>query len=321
MKPLLRELTGKVRLFYSVFRPRFLWVPVSGGKDSALVWALASEAGVPYAAVYIQIPGQSHGDNLRSVLETARLLGVEERRLVVVRETRLIKQRLSEALGSCSLPCLLHVIPYTHRGEDFWAAMRRYGYPAPLGRFGKGTRWCCGTFKHRVLQRLPPSGARGTLPWRYGMDGVKATDSPYRAKKYTMDIVTWPATRDTYLFPLRSLSDTQVWSLLEELGLDRAVRPQYEKWGRSPNCMFCPMIGRRELIEKTVENMPPGARRLLRETLQELLPRYKPTTFSHKSIKKWLQALEKLEKPETPPTTMPTAAPGAELAEESAVEA
>ncbi len=292
---LLEELTERVRTFYQVFRPRFLWVPVSGGKDSAAVWGLAARAGVPYVAVYIQIPGQSHADNLRAVLETARLLGVEERRVVRVAETRRIKKTLSEALEGCEPPCLLHVVAYTHRGEDFWAAMRRYGYPAPLGRFGKGTRWCCGTFKHRVLGRLPCNGDRWGRPWRFGMDGVKATDSPYRAKRYTHDIITWPDTRDTYLFPLRTLRDDEVWRLLDLLGLSDAVRPQYEKWGRSPNCMFCPMIGRRELIERTVEAMPPAARRLLREVLEELLPRYKPTTFSYRSITKWLAALENVE--------------------------
>ncbi len=303
---LLEELVGKVRLFYQAFAPRHLWVPVSGGKDSAAVWGLAAEARVPYVAVYVQIPGQSHADNLRAVLETARLLGVEERRVVRVDKTREIRPRLAEALEQCSPPCLLHVVAYTHRGEDFWAAMRRYGYPAPLGRFGKGTRWCCGTFKHRVLQRLPFNGLRAGKPWKIGMDGVKATDSPYRRRRYTCDIITWPSTRDTYLFPLRLLDDNQVWRLLDELGLTAAVRPQYERWGRSPNCMFCPLVSRRDLVEKTVENMTPAARSLLRQRLEELLPRYRPGTFSHRSITKWLEALEAAE------ATTPTAREPAE---------
>jgi len=294
---LLHELVEKIRIFYNVFRPRFLWVPVSGGKDSAAVWGLAAEARIPYVAVYIQIPGQTHADNVRAVLGTARLLGVRERRAVRVSETRKIRSILANELEKCSPPCLLQIIPYTHRGEDFWAAMKRYGYPAPLGRFGKGTRWCCGTFKHRVLGRLPFNGKRGEKPWRFGMDGVKATDSPYRAKRYTHDIITWPETRDTYLFPLRVLEDHEVWALLRLLGLEDAVRPQYEKWGRSPNCMFCPMVGRRELIERAVRAMPPAARSLLRETLEELLPRYKPSTFSYRSINKWLDALNHVETP------------------------
>jgi 3'-phosphoadenosine 5'-phosphosulfate sulfotransferase (PAPS reductase)/FAD synthetase len=298
---LVEEAVEKIRLFHQAFRPRFLWVPVSGGKDSAAVWGLAEEARVPYVAVYIQIPGQSHWDNVSAVLRQAQRLGLDRAGPVVVSETRRIKTRLQEALSGCSPPCLLHVVAYSHRGEDFWTAMRRYGYPAPLGRFGKGTRWCCGTFKHRVLGRLPPNGERAGTPWRYGMDGVKATDSPYRARRYTEDIITWPRTRDTYLFPLRLLHDNQVWAILEELGLADTVRPQYEKWGRSPNCMFCPMIGRRDLIEKAARNMTPAMRRLVARELEALLPRYKPTTFSHRSIKKWLEAIDIVEATQEPP--------------------
>ena len=309
-RSLLLEALDKTRFFIERYSPDPLWVLVSGGKDSAAVWGLAARATTGYVAVYIQIPGQSHADNVEAVHRLAGILGVRERRVVVVKETRRIRDRLQETVETCSVPCLLHVIPYTSRGEDFWAAMRRYGYPAPLGRFGRGTRWCCGTFKHRVLQRLPYNGTRAGLPWKYGVDGVKATDSPYRARRYTADIITWPRTRDTYLFPLRTMNDTEVWNLLEHMGLREAVEQQYRRWGRSPNCMFCPMIGSKSLIERTVEAMPEGARRLLRETLEQLLPRYKPTTFSHKSITKWLQALDRVEA-----TTPPTAAAPAGEAE------
>ncbi len=294
------QLAEKVQRFYEEHPMDYLWVPVSGGKDSALVWALATIARVPHVAVFIHIPGQTHRDNVETVYRLAEKLEARDRRVVTVAETRRIRERLQAALEGCRLPCLLHVVAYTTRGEDYWQAMKRHGYPAPLGRFGRGTRWCCGVFKHRVLQRLPYNGTRSGQPWKYGMDGVKATDSPYRRKRYTSDVITWERTRDTYLFPLRLLTDEQVWTLLEQLHLAPIVKPQYQRWGRSPNCMFCPMIGRRSQIEKTVQAMTPAMRRLLKETLEELLPRYKPTTFSYRSITRWLEALAAAE--EAPPT-------------------
>jgi len=231
-------------------------------------------------------------DKFLRLPQVAEKLGVASYENIVVSETGSIRRRVGETISSCSLPCLLHITVFTHRGEDYWKALKRYGYPAPLGRFGKGTRWCCGVFKHRVFQRLAYNGFYNNTPWKYGVDGVKATDSPYRRKKYTSDIITWEKTRDTYLFPLRTLSDSEVWMLLEEAGLKNIVEKQYEKWGRSPNCMFCPMLGRITTIRRTVEAMPDALKTMLYRELVRLLPRYKPTTYSYKSIEKWIQVLE-----------------------------
>ncbi len=285
-----------IERFLDAYGPDFLYVLVSGGKDSEAVWALVNSVTRSYVAVYLHIAGQTHVDNVSVVYETARMLNVRDVASVRVDATREIMARLSAAIESCSLPCLLHVIVFTHYGEDYWKAMLRYGYPAPFSRFGWGVRWCCGTFKHRVFGRLPFNGRMNGLPWRFGADGVKDTDSPHRRKKYTSDVITWEKTRDTYLFPLRGLTDNDVWSILRYYGLYEIVYRQYEKWGRSPNCMFCPMVGRRDLIEKTVKAMPPAARRLLRETLLKLKPRYKETTYSYKSITKWLEVLDIVEK-------------------------
>ena len=250
-------------------------------------------------AVFIQIPGQTVADNIKAVEGLAEALGVRDTVTVVVRETKRIRDELGNTLSTCSLPCLLRVIPFTPRGEDFWEAMLRYGFPAPLGRFGKGTRWCCGTFKHRILNRLPYNGRRNGVPWKYGVDGTKATDSPYRAKKYREDIMTWETTKDTYYLPLRSLSDDEVWSLLEIMNLAHIVRLQYEKWGRAPNCFFCPMLGKRAL-QKTVGAMTPQQRAHVAKYLRLVLPRYKCGTYSARAIRQWLEAIyygnEKKEK-------------------------
>ncbi len=292
IKDVVMEAQDKIKLFLDKYGPEFLWVLVSGGKDSAAVWALADSVTRNYVAVFVHIAGQTHSDNVKTVYDLARILDVRDVVRVRVDATRRIMKKLEEALETCGQPCLLHVVVFTHRGEDFWQALMRYGYPAPLGRFGKGTRWCCGTFKHRVFNRLPYNGYHNGEPWRYGVDGVKATDSPYRRKKYTSDVLTWERTRDTYLFPLRLLSDEQVWGILRYYGLYEVVYQQYERWGRAPNCMFCPMVGRRELIAKTVEAMPESMRKLVYSHLYTLLPRYKETTFSYKSIRKWLEVLE-----------------------------
>ncbi len=281
------ERATKIREFLAGTGAEYLWVPVSGGKDSAAVWGLTAAAGVPYVAVYIQIPGQTVADNIRAVELIAKALGVRDTTVVVVGETRRIRDELGNALSTCTLPCLLRIVPFTPRGEDFWAAMLRYGFPAPLGRFGKGTRWCCGTFKHRVLNRLPYNGRRNGEPWKYGVDGTKATDSPYRARVYQRDIMTWEATRDTYFLPLRTVTDAEVWEMLEAMGLISAVKPQYEKWGRAPNCFFCPMIGKKS-VEKVVSAMTSQQKMLVIKYLKEVLPRYKKETYSYKAITEWL---------------------------------
>lgn len=285
------ERAARVREFFEETGAEYLWVPVSGGKDSAAVWGLAARAGVPYAAVFIQIPGQTVADNILAVEALAAALGVKDLATVVIRETRGIRGALSCALSTCSTPCLLRVIPFTPRGEDFWGAMLRYGFPAPLGRFGRGTRWCCGTFKHRVLNRLPYNGRRNGVPWKYGIDGTKATDSPYRARVYRGDVMTWEGTRDTYYLPLRTMSDGEVWALLDALGLAEVVRPQYERWGRAPNCFFCPMLGR-AAMQRAAGAMTPQQRAHVAKHLRAILPKYREGTYSRKAIEAWLEVLE-----------------------------
>ncbi len=287
---LLDKLSHLVRYFMSEHGPDYLWVPVSGGKDSAAAWSVVARATRDYVAVYIMIPGQTHADNVASVQSQARILGVRETITVKVDRTRDIRSKLEVAVSTCERPCLLQVLAFDTHGRDYWRAMKQYGFPAPLGRYGRGTRWCCGTFKHRVLQRLPYNGSRNGLSWKYGVNGVKATDSPYRARKYQNIVQTWERTKDTYLFPLLNLTDSQVWSLLEETKITSAVLPQYKKWGRSPNCMWCPLLGKKAAIQ-TIKAMPEGVRRLIQERLEELLPRYKSGTYSRKMITMWLSLL------------------------------
>lgn len=298
IEELLNRARNAVRDFITRYRPEYLYVLVSGGKDSAAVWAIVDEVTSDYIAVFLHIAGQTHADNIYTVYSLAKALGVTEKRVVRVDRTRLIRDELRKAIDSCSTPCLLHVIVYTHRGEDFWSALLRYGYPTPFSRYGWGVRWCCGTFKHRVFNRLPYNGVYRGTPWKYGVDGVKATDSPRRRRIFTSDVITWEKTRDTYLFPIRDWTDEQVWEALRHYGLYEIVHRQYERWGRSPNCMFCPMVGRMDSIMQTVRAMPEGARRRLREILEKLLPRYKQGTYAYRSISKWLRALDLLEKDE-----------------------
>ncbi len=279
-----------IKQFMDVFAPDYLYVLVSGGKDSVAAWSLVNDAVRDYVVVYNHIPGQTHTDNVEVVYSVADKLGVKDKARVIVKETRRIRDQLRESIESCRMPCLLHVIVYTHRGEDYWSAMKRYGYPAPLGRWGMGTRWCCGVFKHRIFNRLPYNGTYNGKEWKYGVDGSKATDSPYRRKIYVKDIMTWVKTRDTYLLPLRTLSNEDVWTILRFYGLYEIVHKQYEVWGRAPNCTFCPMLSRRK-AEITVKAMSPAMRKHISGILKEIRGRYKETTFSYRSINTWLQLL------------------------------
>ena len=291
---LINELKYKVRDFMARYEPEYLYVLVSGGKDSVAAWSIVNDTIRNYVVIYIHIPGQTHADNIETVYRVAEKLDIKDTRRVVVKETRLIRKQLKEAIDSCNLPCLLHIIVFTHRGEDFWKALKRYGYPAPFGIFGKGTRWCCGTFKHRVFNRLPYNGEYNGVPWKFGVDGPKATDSSYRRKVYVSDIMTWEKTRDTYLLLLRTLTDDDVWRILKYYGLYDIVYKQYMKWGRSPNCMFCPMIGMKNAL-LTILALNDETKKFIASNLRELLPRYKPGTFSYNSITKWLKALGELE--------------------------
>ena len=288
---IINKLVIMIKNFIAEYMPEYLWIPVSGGKDSALAWALVSKATNNYIAVHILIPGQTHADNLRSVIKQSKVLGIRDSVTVKISKTKLIRQTLGEAIETCVRPCLLKIVAFDTYGRDFWKAMKQYGFPAPLGRFGKGIRWCCGTFKHRVLQRLPFNGTNNGKPWKYGVNGIKATDSPYRKKRYKNYVMTWEKTHDTYLFPLLKLDNEQVWSLLKYLGIYTIVYQQYSKWGRSPNCMWCPMLGAK-YVEKTVQALPQNTKLFIAKELSFLLPRYVETTYSYKKINEWLRLLE-----------------------------
>lgn len=282
----------KVKLFMKMYPMDYLYVNVSGGKDSSAVWGIVDKATRDYVVFFIHIPGQSHYDNVTAVYNMAKILNVKDIVKVKLDKTREMREKIKEAISSCGRPCLIHAVVFDTYGEDFWRAMQRYGFPAPLERFGAGVRWCCGTFKHRTLGHLPYNGKLDGKEWHFGVDGTKATDSPYRTKVYKTCIITWEKTRDTYLFPIRTLTDDEVWELLKVMGLYEVVHVQYEKWGRSPNCMWCPMVSSKELMKKTWVNMSPGGRELVKKTLEGMMNKYKESTFSFKEIKKWLETFE-----------------------------
>lgn len=73
---------------------------------------------------------------------------------------------------------------------------------------------------------------------------------------------------DYTLAPLCDLRDPQVWALLEYYGIRSIVARQYEKWGRSPNCVLCPLASKRQL-QRAVRQLPTGFMKRYYEALRD----------------------------------------------------
>lgn len=176
------ELAGQVEAlilgFYERYRPPIVYVGFSGGKDSAAVLAAAARVGVPFAAFFWHIPGQTVADNLQAAMKVARVLGLAWE-TITVRDPR----ELSKTVwpwDSNRLPepgRVYHVIvaqPYVH-------GLARYGPPPPPPYW----RWCCKLYKEEPLHNLPPVARDPETgrPARFIITGVKPSDSPARARR------------------------------------------------------------------------------------------------------------------------------------------
>ena len=100
-------------------KPKYVFF--SGGKDSLAVLLLAVEhwPRSTFEAVYTEVPGNTHPDNVRYVYEVCRELGVR-----------------------------LHHMKNLYYG-DFFACMRRWGLPWAC------SRWCYRVFKKAMWEALP----------------------------------------------------------------------------------------------------------------------------------------------------------------------
>ncbi len=227
-----------------------LLVAWSGGKDStaALLAAHRCCSEKLYAA-YIHIVGQTHAMNLRAVLETARILGLNTAHMDVC-GTRIIRySRLPRP------PALLVVRSHGRLCKGFWNEAVARGWPAPLEHRGvRAKRWCCQVFKAEAFDALAKMG------FTVHVAGSKMHDSSYRRRLLASLDPQCPLARyrtHSTLFPLYDMADADSWSIIESLApeIKQVIEQQYTALGYSPNCMLCPLMKDSEL-RRLAEMMP-----------------------------------------------------------------
>ena len=240
-----------------------VYVGFSGGKDSSATLALAVDAW-PHdiIGVFWHIPGQTIIDNVLVARRVAKTLGLRWETIHVVEPLEVM-----QAIDPASPGVVYHVVIGR---EPYWVKLAANGPPSPPPR----PRWCCRFYKEDPMNWLPVIGKT-----RYIITGVKRTDSPARAKRWDNRCEQefrprqGPARLDIALAPICDLRDPEVWAVLEYYGLDDIIRGQYEKWGRSPNCVLCPLASKRQL-ERAARLLPTS-----------YLQRY------HEALKNWDTAL------------------------------
>ena len=284
----------RVRRFIDEYRPRFVYVMFSGGKDSATALAAAMRvAPNRVVAVFSHIVGQTHHLNLQAALETAKHLGMRVR---VLRPGSPGELRLALLREPPRPPELLVVVVSYRHGLSYWDAVLRYGFPAPAERFGRGLRWCCSEFKEKWWHELPANTVYNGRPAKALIAGVKASDSPYRAKRWKQPVNIFRAAQGQYriaLAPLYDLRDHHVWSLLRHYGLYETIHKQYEVFGHSPNCVLCPLMNM-EAFEKTIRVLPKSYLKRVLDVLVKVRGRYRDGTFSATRLDKWIRMIREV---------------------------
>ena len=242
-------------------------VSFSGGKDSAAALAAAVDAlGTdPVVAYFIHIPGQTIRDNVLAARLVAERLGL-------LWET--IEWEPGEPLPATG-STVYHVIVKT---KPYWEMLAQRGPPGIPPR----PRWCCKIYKEEPLGYAPctPFTAPFLLSGRrvcarIVIVGVKRADSRARRNRWDDYVKVFKRKNsvDIAVAPLVDYSDVDVWALLSYYDIHSIVREQYDRWGRSPNCVLCPLASKRQL-ERAARLLPTS-----------FLQRY------HEALKNWDTAL------------------------------
>ena len=295
-RDLRRVAEERVERFVEEYKPRWLYVDWSGGKDSTAVLAAAvSAAKDMVVATFLHIAGQTVHDNVRAVLGVARRLGLSVYVYRGLRRPRDLYTAMLRDKPWESAPSLVYVVT-TANGMDYWEATRRYGLEAPLERLGGGKRWAASMMKARWLAERPPNGSLRGRPAHLVVVGVKRADSPYRARLWRGTHVRvfgerYQKVPDVALAPIADLTDAEVWRLLELYGLKGLVEHQYARWRRAPNCALCPLMGREEFL-LAIRNLPTGYLRRVLAVLKEVRPRYREGTFTARRLDEWIPLIE-----------------------------
>lgn len=282
---------NRIRNFIDEYRPKWIYVFFSAGKDSSAVLAAAAACCKDRTvAVFNHIVGQTHSLNVTAALTVARRLGFAIRRLAPRSpdELKLMLTREPPQPGE-----MIYILARSYRfGLDYWTAVSRWGFPAPAERWGRGVRWCCSEFKEKWWHVLPANGVYHGKPAKYLVVGIKRSDSSYRRRKWsgTMVKVFMSSPIDVALAPLADLTDNDVWMLLKHYGIYDIVHRQYEIMGHSPNCVLCPLMGKRAL-QRTVEQLPTTYLKRVLGVLAEVRGRYGGSTFSGRRIDEWVRVI------------------------------
>lgn len=292
MIDLRRVVEDRIRSFLDNFRPRFVYVFFSAGKDSSAALAAAVNCCPDrVVAVFNHIVGQTHFLNSQAAINVAKELGLEIRRIVPRTPKELQEILFQEPPRPGEL--LYLVVRSSRYGLDYWSAVDKWGFPAPLERWRKGVRWCCAEYKKNWWKMLPPNGLYEAKPARYGIVGIKRSDSHYRSRRWKdfVHVFYSGPPLDVQLAPLLDLEDGHVWLLLKQYGIYDNVHRQYEAMGHSPNCTLCPLMDAKS-FKKTIKALPTGYLERLEGVLLRLRERYVEGTFSHDKINRWLTVIE-----------------------------
>lgn len=287
----------RVKDFLLEHRPRWLYVMYSGGKDSvaALYASLraATDLGVPVAAVYIIVPGLTHGDNVGFVRRSwERLCPGCPIRVIRARVPGDVRWRIVDV----DRHTLFMIVGHGKR-PLFWDLVRIWGLPGPSERTGAGLRWCEPEHKGRWQRELPPNGRYGGRLARFLVVGVRRSESAYRARRWPSGsaVTTYEegGVVDVALSPIYDMSSADAWSIVEEAGLRRELARLYRVWGNSPNCVVCPLRSDR-LNRQALERLPTPWLRLMLDSLLASRDRWKRGTFVREKTEKWIAIIQRV---------------------------
>ncbi len=287
-----RIVEERIERFIERHRPRWIYVDWSGGKDSTAALLAAHKCCKDMVvATFLHLAGQTHVDNVRAVLELAKRLGMRIYRYTGLKRPEQLRAMILRDRPWESTPALIYAVT-TANGMDYWEATRKYGFEAPLERFGKGKRWACAMMKSNWLTARPPNGYYEGKPARFTIVGIRRQESAYRARLWQGKIEQVFGERyqrepDIVLAPLADLSEHDVWELLRHYGAYDTVRQQYERWRRAPNCVLCPLAGK-QAVQQAISNLPSGYLERVLNVLSEVSSRYREDTFSRRRIDEWI---------------------------------
>jgi len=202
----------------------------SGGKESTALLHLIVKIMKPteyldeLKVVYIEIPGNTHEENIEYVYSIIDKLKINPKNFIHLRAEL-----------------------------DFYEAIKRWGFPS----FRR--RWCMNVFKKNVLIKYIKTLNKRVVVFI----GDRFSDSPRRSKILSMKgLIEYNKTWNQYTaHPIAhwKLSHVLLYLALNNIELN----PLYYKIGSSGNCIYCPFITDIEYYKRLREYYPEWYRKIL----------------------------------------------------------